>query len=83
MSTIKFIHVRNGTHFGGMTVAYAVHDDQLHYNIAICSDKDHYCKAIGRNIAAGRLTTSFAVAIPLPKDANYATAVLNHINEGV
>ena len=40
---------------GGATIAYREIDGGVEYAVALCSEKDHYNKKIGRQIARGRL----------------------------
>jgi hypothetical protein len=60
---VRFLHVRECDewgellNFGGCTVAYTVSPElnTIFVHLAICSDKDHFVKKIGRDIAADRL----------------------------
>lgn len=53
MDDICYYHLRIGY---GITLAYYVKKDSwIQYSYAICSSKDQYCKAIGRDIAEERL----------------------------
>lgn len=48
--------VINCYNLGGATVAYRELDaETIIYAVAICSEKDNYCKKTGRTIATGRL----------------------------
>jgi hypothetical protein len=93
--TIKFIHLRRRDPFwgfleptGGVTVAYDIDDTGLvTYTDAKCSDKDHYCKAIGRAISSGRLkkgnTPEVHVVSSFPKveGVNIVEQIINHHDE--
>lgn len=53
MDDICYYHLRIGY---GVTLAYYVKKDSwIQYSYAICSSKDQYCKAVGRDIAEERL----------------------------
>ncbi len=50
---IFYYHLRIGH---GVTLAYYLRaDNRVQYSYAICSKKDQYCKAVGRDIAEERL----------------------------
>lgn len=66
----KYMHIRaydyytdNLSPVGGVTVAYRFPPDtkEIHVGVAICSSKDNYCKAIGRQIASHRPDFIFEV----------------------
>lgn len=60
---IKFVHLRRRDPFfgqldprGGVTIAYDIDDTgKVSYTHSICSDRDHYCRRIGRMVSTGRL----------------------------
>jgi hypothetical protein len=86
--TIKFIHLRRRDPFdghlepkGGITVAYDIIDGKVHYVQAQCSDKDHYCKAIGRAISSGRLLANKEKTVwvfPKAEGVNIVEQIINH-----
>ena len=47
---MKFYHHINSSGFGGITVGYAFKDNTVIFSVAQCSEKDRYCKKIGRDI---------------------------------
>ena len=58
-----FKHIRPFNHFeysttGGITLAIERANNIVAYGMAICSDKDNFCRATGRKVAAERLQTS-------------------------
>lgn len=62
MNEIRFLHIRNHTKEGtlcpngGATVAISKADSKHYvFNVAHCSDKDVFCKKLGRAVASGRL----------------------------
>jgi hypothetical protein len=62
----KYNHLRNGSLYGGATIGWSIQDDDdlLIAALAVCSDKDRFCKAEGRKI----VDTRIANAILSPED---------------
>ena len=60
-SEVRYLHIRNHNKEGqllprgGITVAVKKEGNEFKSYIAHCSDKDVFCKRIGRSVAAGRL----------------------------
>jgi hypothetical protein len=60
---IRFLHVRTED-CGAVTLAYAKGPPQKELWIvaaAFCSPQDNFCRALGRQIAAGRLSDALAI----------------------
>ena len=58
-----FKHIRPFKHFdylptGGITLAIERTNSIVAFGMATCSDKDNFCRATGRKVAAERLQTS-------------------------
>lgn len=51
---------------GGATVAYEEIDGNLHFAVAVCSDRDNFCRRIGRAVASGRLKLGVSFSVPNP-----------------
>jgi hypothetical protein len=47
---MKFIHYQTKSGFGGITIGYTQFNEKLMISIAQCSNRDRYCKKIGRDI---------------------------------
>lgn len=47
---MKFYHHIHHSGFGGITIGYAFKDNTVIFSVAQCSEKDRYCKKIGRDI---------------------------------
>lgn len=60
-SPVHYIHLRdrdeNGRPLtrGGVTIAYINLHDVITLAVAVCSQKDNFCRRLGRNIARGRV----------------------------
>lgn len=90
---IKYIHLRLWDNSlsespcpkGGATVAYEFMPDNgptsvIRYTIALCNDKDHYNKSIGRLIAGGRLAKHKDVMeIPHIEGKKVVEQVIEHL----
>lgn len=79
MKGLNFIHLREKgadgralTH-GGVTIAYAeITDETLAISIAMCNEKDNFCRRIGRSISSGRLAKGiWTKTIPLDPGHDY------------
>ena len=65
MADTKYNHLRNGTLHGGVTIGWSIQEnDTLVTAVAICSEKDRFCKAEGRTIVDQRI----ADAVGNPED---------------
>ena len=57
----KYNHLRNGTLHGGATIGWSIQDDDtLITAVAICSEKDRFCKREGRTIVDQRIANVIA-----------------------
>ncbi len=72
----KYIHLR--AHIsdallpkGGCTIGYVIEEDgesdKIHYTLAKCNPKDHFCKRLGRIIANGRMDIGEFQTLEIPK----------------
>lgn len=83
---MKFIHLRSGTK-GGYTIAYEKvdspeqYDSLYRWSYAQCSNKDNYCKKIGRDIAMGRIMAGQSKYFILPNSLPKNSIVTELINE--
>ena len=64
-----FKHIRpfNGFEYsttGGITLAIERTNSIIAFGIAVCSEKDNFCRATGRKVAAERLQTSPRLIAP-------------------
>lgn len=72
---VEYIHIRYPSEDdelelsgkGGATIAYRPTPDNegVEFGIAICSDRDNYCKRIGRDISLGRLLSGDREILPI------------------
>lgn len=77
------------SNLGGLTYAFCIDEEHIHFATSICSEKDNYCKKTGRNTATERLTQymngnqvltnmspegQYPLAYSVPKEV-----VLNHL----
>jgi hypothetical protein len=74
MSDYRYIHLRTGTCFGGITIC-KTKDGQ--FNFAACSLKDRYVKSRGREIARGRLEKAPFCDEPLGYEEMIDVVLLN------
>lgn len=92
---IKFLHVRQYKEdpfdrlivdtMGGKTIAYTVHEEStktfVTYFVQRCFWKDHYNKAIGRQVASGRFRSDKYknTQLTIPSGANPVEAIFKDI----
>lgn len=43
------------SNLGGLTYAFCIDEEHVHFAVSVCSDKDNYSKQLGRTIANDRL----------------------------
>jgi len=88
MSDVKFIHVRAHDKEGkvlakgGATIAYLFDEKSktVTYDAAYCNSKEHYNKAIGRQVSRGRLLKGIEVSVlPVPEGKSPVDAIINSV----
>lgn len=77
-----FHHIRTGLK-RPTTVAYRVNGTQVVYNYAQCSDKDHFCKKVGRDVSSGRLSKGegkFINFTTAPRHADIGNVIFHELS---
>ncbi len=66
MNGIKYMHFRAGADYGGVTIAYTYgYHNSILVATTVCSMRDRFCKAKGREIADTRLLNGQAEEIKI------------------
>lgn len=60
---VRFVYVRDGDAVRDVTAAYRFNDAErrIEFATAECSERDQFCKKIGRSISYARLTNGYKV----------------------
>jgi hypothetical protein len=75
----KYNHLRNDSLYGGATIGWSIQDedDSLVTALAVCSDKDRFCKAEGRKIVDTRIAN--AILSPEDKSKFVVTVTIDEV----
>jgi hypothetical protein len=75
----KYNHLRNDSLYGGVTIGWSIQDedDSLVAALAVCSDKDRFCKAEGRKIVDTRIAN--AILSPEDKSKFVVTVTIDEV----
>jgi hypothetical protein len=77
----KYNHLRNDSLYGGATIGWSIQDedDSLVTALAVCSDKDRFCKAEGRKIVDTRIAN--AILSPEDKSKFVVTVTIDEVRQ--